>query len=85
LGGSTSRITSKASRARRSGGTSGSNAAASVATRLEASRLLADRGWGKAPTYAAIEEEDPLDLASLEEAAEDFRRRIIRLAETGEE
>ena len=26
--------------------------------RLEASRLLADRGWGKAPTYAAIEEAD---------------------------
>jgi hypothetical protein len=30
--------------------------------RLEASRLLADRGWGKAPTFAAIEEEDPLAL-----------------------
>jgi hypothetical protein len=48
--------------------------------RLEASKLLADRGWGKAPTYAAIEEEDPLDLANLEEAAEDFRQRILRLA-----
>jgi hypothetical protein len=48
--------------------------------RLEASRLLADRGWGKAPTYAAIEEEDPLDLASLEQAAEDFRQRVLRLA-----
>jgi hypothetical protein len=47
--------------------------------RLEASRLLADRGWGKAPTYAAIEEEDPLDLASLEQAAEDFRARILAL------
>lgn len=48
--------------------------------RLEASRLLADRGWGKAPTYAAIEEEDPLDLGSLEEAAEHFRTSILRLA-----
>jgi hypothetical protein len=50
--------------------------------RLEASRLLADRGWGKAPapTYAAIEEGDPLDLASLEQAAEDFRARILKLA-----
>ena len=47
--------------------------------RLEASRLLADRGWGKAPTFAAIEEEDPLDLAALEEAAEDFRARILAL------
>jgi hypothetical protein len=48
--------------------------------RLEASRLLADRGWGKAPTHAAIEEADPLDLANLEQAAEDFRQRILRLA-----
>lgn len=48
--------------------------------RLEASRLLADRGWGKAPTYAAIEEADPLDLANLEAAAEDFRQRVLRLA-----
>jgi L-rhamnose isomerase len=47
--------------------------------RLEASRLLADRGWGKAPTYAAIEEADPLDLANLEAAAEDFRARILAL------
>ena len=44
--------------------------------RLEASRLLADRGWGKAPAYAAIEESDPLDLASLELAAEEFRASI---------
>ena len=48
--------------------------------RLEASKLLADRGWGKAPTYAAIEEADPLDLANLEQAAEEFRAAILRLA-----
>jgi hypothetical protein len=48
--------------------------------RLEASRLLADRGWGKAPTYAAIEEEDQLDLANLERAAEEFRAKILQLA-----
>ena len=47
--------------------------------RLEASRLLADRGWGKAPTYAAIEEADPLDLANLEAAAEEFRAKILAL------
>jgi hypothetical protein len=52
--------------------------------RLEASRLLADRGWGKAPAYAAIEEEDPLDLASLEEAAEEFRAKILQLAGDGD-
>jgi hypothetical protein len=47
--------------------------------RLEASRLLADRGWGKAPTYAVIKEANPLDLASLEAAAEDFCASILRL------
>jgi hypothetical protein len=47
--------------------------------RLEASRILADRGWGKAPTYAAIEESDPLDLANLEQAAEEFRAKILAL------
>jgi hypothetical protein len=47
--------------------------------RLEASRLLADRGWGKAPTFEPLEG-DPLDLAALEGAAEEFRARIIRLA-----
>jgi hypothetical protein len=48
--------------------------------RLEASRLLADRGWGKAPAYAAIEEADPLGLEAMEQAAEEFRRSILRLA-----
>jgi hypothetical protein len=48
--------------------------------RLEASRLLADRGWGKAPTFAAIEEDDPLDLADAEKAAEEFTAKILRLA-----
>jgi hypothetical protein len=47
--------------------------------RLEASRLLADRGWGKAAAYEPLEG-DPLDLAALEGAAEEFRARIIRLA-----
>jgi hypothetical protein len=47
--------------------------------RLEASRLLADRGWGRAPTYAAIEEADPLDLANLEQAAEEFKAKILAL------
>jgi hypothetical protein len=51
------------------------------ADRLRASELLADRGWGKAPTFAAIEEDDPLDLANLEAAAEHFRTSILRLAD----
>ena len=48
--------------------------------RLEASRLLADRGWGKAAAYQP-QEGDPLDLASMEQAAEEFRAKILRLAE----
>jgi hypothetical protein len=28
----------------------------------EASRLLADQGWGKAPAFAPVEAEDPLGL-----------------------
>ena len=47
--------------------------------RLEASRLLADRGWGKAAVFTA-QEGDPLDLAGLEGAAEEFRAKILRLA-----
>jgi hypothetical protein len=53
--------------------------------RLEASKLLADRGWGKAPTYVAIEEDDPLGLGDVEAAAEEFRRSILRLAERAPE
>lgn len=52
--------------------------------RLEASKLLADRGWGKAPAFEPLEG-DPLDLADAEAAAEEFRARILRLAEAGEQ
>jgi hypothetical protein len=47
--------------------------------RLEASKLLADRGWGKAAVFSP-QEGDPLDLAALEGAAEEFRTAILRLA-----
>jgi hypothetical protein len=47
--------------------------------RLEASKLLADRGWGKAAVFSP-QEGDPLDLAALEGAAEEFRARILKLA-----
>jgi hypothetical protein len=43
--------------------------------RLEASKLLADRGWGKTPTFEPLEG-DPLDLAVLEAAAEEFRASV---------
>jgi hypothetical protein len=46
--------------------------------RLEASKLLADRGWGKAAAYEP--QEDPFDLEEVEAAAEEFRKRVLRLA-----
>jgi hypothetical protein len=39
---------------------------AHVRDRLVASRLLAERGWGKPPQFAPIEDDDPLDLANRE-------------------
>jgi L-rhamnose isomerase len=48
--------------------------------RLEASRLLADRGWGKAASFEPVEG-DPFDLADAERAAEEFRAKIMRLAD----
>ena len=46
---------------------------------LEASRLLADRGWGNAAVFAPPEG-DPFDLEDVEAAAEEFRRMVLRLA-----
>jgi hypothetical protein len=50
------------------------------ADRLEASRLLADRGWGKAAVFAP-QEGDPFDLSDAEQAAEEFTAAILRLAD----
>jgi hypothetical protein len=49
--------------------------------RLVASRLLADRGWGKPASFEPLEG-DPFDLADAEKAAEEFRAKIMRLVET---
>jgi hypothetical protein len=51
--------------------------------RLEASKLLADRGWGKAAVYEP-QEGDPLGLEDVEAAAEEFRAKIMRLADRTE-
>jgi hypothetical protein len=48
--------------------------------RLVASRLLADRGWGKPATFEPLEG-DPLDLADAEKAAEAFRAKVMRLVD----
>jgi hypothetical protein len=47
--------------------------------RLEARRLLADRGWGKPANFEPLEG-DPLNLEDAEAAAEEFRAKILRLA-----
>lgn len=47
--------------------------------RLEASRLLADRGWGRAANFTPVEG-DPLDLDALDGAASEFTARILKLA-----
>lgn len=38
---------------------------AKPAERIAAWRELADRGWGKAPAFAAIEGADPLELSAI--------------------
>jgi hypothetical protein len=35
---------------------------------------------GTTPAFAAIEEGDPLDLANVEQAADEFRAAILRLS-----
>jgi hypothetical protein len=45
--------------------------------RLEASRLLADRGWGKAADFKPIEDDDPL---GLDEAREKLLGRLAAVA-----
>lgn len=52
--------------------------------RLEASRLLAERGWGRPAQFQAMEG-DPLGFDQIEEAAEQFRRNVLRLAPSGDE
>jgi hypothetical protein len=44
---------------------------------LEASHLLADKGWGKTAVFAK-QEGDPLDLGNLQAAAEEFRAKRRR-------
>jgi hypothetical protein len=51
--------------------------------RLVASRLLADRGWGKPAAFESLEG-DPLGLEDAERAAEAFRAKIMRLADRTE-
>jgi hypothetical protein len=47
----------------------------SPAERITAAKILVERGFGKAPAFAPIEDDDPLDLQS-EQALEDLAGRM---------
>lgn len=50
--------------------------------RLRAAEILIERGWGKAPAFAPIEDDDPLDLAERNDAemAATLNARLDELA-----
>lgn len=52
-----------------------------IEIRMQAADRLADRGWGKAPQYAPMEDTDPLDFSERDatEAAALFEKRIDEL------
>lgn len=58
-----------------------------VKERIEVSKLLAERGWGKPPQYAPIDEEDPLGMseAAAADAAKSLDARIDEVARKREE
>jgi hypothetical protein len=57
---------------------------AKTADQLEASRLLAERGWGKAPAFSPVEAEDPLGLGDANQAADELRAEVLKLASKDE-
>jgi hypothetical protein len=40
--------------------------------RIAAYRELLDRGWGKAPTFASMDADDPLDLSDIAREIQDI-------------
>ena len=58
-----------------------SDSNAKTTDRIEASRLLADRGWGKAPTHEPpLVDDDDTHEIRLEAAAKRFNEEVRRLA-----
>lgn len=54
-----------------------------VPDRIAASKLLKEHGWGKAPTFMPIEDEDPLDFSGdrVAEVVREFTAELDELAE----
>jgi uncharacterized protein DUF5681 len=64
------------------GGPLPDGAVPSVSERITAAKLLIERGWGRAPEFAPVEDRDPLELrGGDEELAASFDRRMDELAE----
>ncbi len=59
------------------------DADAKMGDRIEASRLLAERGWGRAAGFALVEDEDPLglDRVRVDAAIDTFAVEVVRLAD----
>jgi hypothetical protein len=63
------------------GGPLPDGAVPSVSERITAAKLLIERGWGRAPEFAPVEDGDPLDsLGGDGDLASSFDRRIEELA-----
>lgn len=58
-----------------------------VKERIEVSKILAERGWGKPPMFAPIEDDDPLDLseARANEMAAALDARVDEIARKRQE
>lgn len=56
-----------------------------VRERLDASKLLAERGWGKPAAFQLIEDDDPLgrEQEDLDSAVELFNAEVVRLTIVG--
>jgi hypothetical protein len=53
--------------------------------RLRASELLAERGWGKAPQFAPLPDDDPIEREKeLDDAVQFFYAEVARLAGAAE-
>jgi hypothetical protein len=64
------------------GGPLPDGAVPSVAERITAAKLLIERGWGRAPEFAPVEDRDPLELrGGDEDLAASFDRRMGELGE----
>jgi hypothetical protein len=62
------------------GGPLPDGAVPSVSERITAAKLLIERGWGKAPEFAPVEDRDPLELSGGDEdLAASFDRRMDEL------